>query len=173
MNLVNMHNSIFFKPISFMKSGFLFFTFLIIIFVNPVLALDWSDDDWVQGGCPPDIFGTWVSNDVDQENIKTLKINHNRIRISNSLSLDEHYSFDKNDLVLGKKFIEINLTSGLNHNENSFYLKIRPHLIVLANNFDLMNSPTTSCFIKVFKFKSKENSKFGRYFDWEIYKLKK
>ena len=61
MNLVNMHNSIFFKPISFMKSGFLFFTFLIIIFVNPVLALDWNDDDWVQGGCTPDIFGTWVS----------------------------------------------------------------------------------------------------------------
>ena len=150
-----------------------FWTLFFLICVNSVLALDWSDRKWVEAGCPPSVFGTWISDKTNNKNEKVLNIAMNRIKVTGNRNIEEEFSFNKRNIVSGKRFVEIKLQPISKDVKMSTYLKIRPHLINLENDSKNMNPDTYHCLIKVFQFDSINKAKFDKYSSWEIYKLKK
>ena len=144
----------------------------ILIWTNVASALDWNDKGWVGASCPPNIFGTWVSEDMNVENERVLNIRHNKISLITNHILEEEYSFDKKNMVMNEKFMEVNLQSTLSDEEKSAYLKIRPHLVSSEKYSKNTNTTAQNCLIKVFEFESKNDAKFDKYLNWEIYKLK-
>jgi len=143
-----------------------------LISANAVSALDWNDKGWVGASCPPNIFGTWVSDDMSIGNEKVLNIRNNKISLIINHILEEEYYFDKKNIVMNEKFMEVNLQSVLSNGEKSAYLKIRPHLVSSENDSKNTNTTAQNCLIKVFEFESKNDAKFDKYLNWEIYKLK-
>ncbi len=150
-----------------------FWTLFFLICVNSVLALDWSDRKWVEAGCLPSVFGTWISNNTNNKNEKVLNIATNRIKVTGNRNIEEEFSFDKKNIVSGNRFVEIKLQPISKGVKMSTYLKIRPHLINLENDSKNMNPDTYHCLIKVFQFDSINKANFDKYSSWEIYKLKK
>ena len=146
--------------------------FFLLILTNAVSALDWNDKEWVDANCPPNIFGTWVFDDMNIGNEKVLNIRNNKISLIINHILEEEYYFDKKNMVMNEKFMEVNLQSVLSNGEKSAYLKIRPHLVSLENDSKNTNTTAQNCLIKVFEFESKNDAKFDKYLNWEIYKLK-
>ena len=125
-------------------------------------ALDWNDKSWVDLGCPKNILGTWISQ--DQRRFLTFKGNRVFFR---SIEGDESFSIYKRKIKpTENRFIEITINQkGRNSKNKPTYLKIRPHLAFINPK------PTSSdCFIKVFHFNSKKDSKFNKYISWTIYK---
>jgi len=150
----------------------LFLTLLfIMISMKVVYALGWEDKKWVEAGCPSNVFGTWISGDSEVISEKLLTIYQDRIRFLDNHAFEKKYSFKRKDMVEGKQFVEIKLQPV--SKEKSIYLKIRPHLVLSGSDIKKKNKNTQNCFVKVFKFDSQKNSKYDKYLNWEIYKLKK
>ena len=143
-----------------------------LILTNAVSALDWNDKEWVDANCPPNIFGTWVSDDMNIGNEKVLNIRNNKISLITNHILEEEYYFDKKTMVMNERFMGVNLQSVLSNGKKSAYLKIRPHLVSSENDSKNTNTTAQNCLIKVFEFESKNDAKFDKYLNWEIYKLK-
>ena len=153
------------------KAVFLAF-FLILILTKAASALDWNDKEWVGAGCPPNVFGTWVSDDMNMGNERVLNIKHDKISLITNHVLEEEYFFDKKNMVMHAKFLEVNLQPILSNGKKSAYLKIRPHLVSSKNDSKSTNTIAQNCLIKVFEFESENRAKFNKYLNWEIYKLK-
>jgi len=152
-----------------------FFLMFILLFISaiPVYSLDWKDKEWIEAGCPLDIFGQWVSIDVDTKHEKLLSIEQNKIRAFTNQSLEQEYLFKTNGMDRDARFVNLKLMSNLNNKKKNLYLKIRPHLVHTETASKNLNISNESCLIKVFEFESKNNAKFDKYLHWDIYKLKK
>ena len=140
-------------------------TLVVLIFtvVLPAFALDWDDNEWAS--CPSKIEGTWVSDNLDSINSKTLNIQKNRVSITQNM--DGEVSFTGNIFLEKGNFIEMVLQSTTK--EKEIYLKLRPHIV------QTYSYPENSahCMIKVFQFNSQAHAKFDKYLSWEIYQLKR
>ena len=140
-------------------------TFVVLIFtvVLPAFALDWDDNEWAS--CPSTVEGTWLSENPDSINSKTLNIQKNRVCITRNM--DGEVSFTGNIFLEKGNFIEMVLQSTTK--EKEIYLKLRPHIV------QTYSYPENSahCMIKVFQFNSQAHAKFDKYSSWEIYQLKR
>ena len=149
-----------------------FWALFFLVCVNPVLALGWSDREWIEAGCPSSILGTWTSDHANNRGKKILNIATNKIGVTGNQNVEEFF-FDKENIVSGSRFVEINLQPVSKDKKKNIYLKIRPHLINLKNDPRNINPDAYHCLIKVFQFDSKNKAKFDKYSGWDIYKLKK
>jgi len=136
---------------------------LLFAVILPAFALDWNDNEWAY--CPRAVEGTWVSDNPNALNSKTLSIQKNKISMINNDNGE--VSFTGNTFAKKGKFIEIVLQS--NTKDKEIYLKLRPHLI--QTNSDPESK--TYCRIKVFQFSSLAHAKFDKYSSWDIYQLKR
>ena len=140
-------------------------TLVVLIFtiVLPAFALDWNDNEWAS--CPSTVEGTWLSDNPDSINSKTLNIQKNRVSITQNR--DGEVSFTGNTFLEKGNFIEMVLQSTTK--EKEIYLKLRPHIV------QTYSYPENSahCMIKVFQFNSQAHAKFDKYSSWEIYQLKR
>lgn len=139
----------------------------------PVYSLDWKDKEWIEAGCPLEIFGQWVSIGFDTKNKKLLSVEQNKIRVLINQIPEQEYFFNKKDIVSDGRFVSLKLLSNLNDKKNNLYWKIRPHLVNTESGSKILNISRGNCLIKVFEFKSKNNAKLDKYLQWDIYKLKK
>ena len=84
--------------------------FFIIVLTSSVSALGWNDKEWVEAGCPSNIFGAWVSRgaEINSKNLlniyqdKIIFINDNRVIhafLSNQI-LDLHDQRNLLDYIL-------------------------------------------------------------------------
>jgi len=135
-------------------------TFTVVL---PAFALDWDDSEWAS--CPSTVEGTWLSDNPDSINSKTLNIQKNRVSITRNM--DGEVSFTGNIFLEKGNFIEMVLKSTTK--EKEIHLKIRPHIV------QTYSDPETRahCRIKVFQFNSQAHAKFDKYSSWEIYQLKR
>jgi hypothetical protein len=62
---------------------------LIFTVVLPAFALDWDDNEWAS--CPFTVEGTWLSDNPDSINSKTLNIQ--KIRVGINQNMDGEVSF--------------------------------------------------------------------------------
>jgi hypothetical protein len=140
-------------------------TLVVLIFtvVLPAFALDWGDNEWAS--CPSTVEGTWLSDNPDSINSKTLHIQKNRVSITQNM--DGEVSFTGNTFLEKGNFIEMVLQSTTK--EKEIHLKLRPHIIQTYS--DPVNR--AHCRIKVFQFNSQVHAKFNKYSSWEIYQLKR
>jgi hypothetical protein len=140
-------------------------TLVVLIFtvVLPAFALDWGDIEWTS--CPSTVEGTWLSDNSDSINSKTLNIQKNRVSITQNM--DGEVSFTGNSFLEKENFIEMVLQSTTK--EKEIYLKLRPHIVQTYS--DTKNR--AQCRIKVFQFNSQAHAKFDKYSSWEIYKFKR
>jgi hypothetical protein len=138
-------------------------TLVVLIFtiVIPAFALDWDDNEWAN--CPSTLEGTWLSDNQDSINNKTLNIKKNRVSITQNM--DGEVTFTGNSFLEIENFIIIALKSTTK--EKEIYLKIRPHIVHTYS--DPENSAL--CRIKVFQFNSQAHAKFDKYSSWDIYQL--
>jgi hypothetical protein len=136
---------------------------LIFMVVLPAFALDWDDNEWAS--CPSTVEGTWLSENPDSINSKTLNIQKNRVSITRNMGGE--VSFTGNIFLEKGNFIEMVLQSTTK--EKEIYLKLRPHMV------QTYSYPENSahCMIKVFQFNSQAHAKFDKYSSWEIYQLKR
>jgi len=148
------------------------FIFMLISSI-PVYSLDWNDKEWIEAGCPFDIFGKWVSVGVDVKNKKLLSIDQNKIRVLRNQTLEQEYLFKTKDMHRDASFINLKLLPSLNGNKKNLYLKIRPHLVHTKIVSKKLKVNIDSCLIKVFEFESKKSAELNKYLNWGIYKLKK
>jgi hypothetical protein len=161
----------FFEITSCFKVAVYFFAlFFTLVSTSPVSALGWDDKEWVEAGCPLNIFGMWVSNGSDTDSENLLNIYQDKIVFLNNSGLEEKYSYDQNNILMNKSYIGVNLQP--DSKEKSTYLNLRPYLVRPESMTMQVNKITQNCFVKVFKFESKKNAKYGKYLNWEIYKLK-
>jgi hypothetical protein len=140
-------------------------TLVVLIFtvVLPAFALDWGDNEWVS--CPSTLQGTWLSDNPDSINIKTLNIQKNRVSITQNI--DGEVSFTGNTFLEKGIFIETVLQSTTK--EKKIHLKLRPHIVQTYSNTE----NKAHCRIKVFQFNSQAHAKFNKYSSWEIFQLKR
>ena len=140
-------------------------TLVVLIFtvVLPAFALDWDDNEWAS--CPSTVEGTWLSENPDSINSKTLNIQKNRVSITRNM--DGEVSFTGNIFLEKGNFIEMVLQSTTKVKE--IYLKIRPHIVQTYS----YPEKSAHCMIKVFQFNSQAHAKFDKYSSWEIYQLKR
>ena len=144
--------------------------FFIIVLTSSVSALGWNDKEWVEAGCPSSIFGEWVSTKAEINSKNLLNIYQNKIIFINSNNLENKYSFNSKNILKSSSYLGVRLQHV--NEDKTVYLKIRPHLVRSKTTAEHMNKTIQSCFIKVFKFKSKNFAKHDKYLNWEIYKLK-
>ena len=137
--------------------------FLIFTFVLPAFSLDWDDNEWAS--CPSTVEGTWLSENPDSINSKTLNIQKNRVSITRNM--DGEVSFTGNIFLEKGNFIEMVLQSTTK--EKEIYLKLRPHIVQTYSDPE----NRAHCRIKVFQFNSQAHAKFDKYSSWEIYQLKR
>jgi len=161
LNVVTCFRAVFF--------GFIF----LLISAIPVYSLDWKDKEWIEAGCPLDIFGQWVSLSFDTKNEKLLSVEQNKISVLINQIPEQEYFFNKKDMVIDGRFVSLKLRSNLNGKNNNLYLKIRPHLVNTESGSKSLNIINDNCLIKVFEFESEINAKFDKYLQWNIYKFKK
>ena len=140
-------------------------TLVVLIFtvVLPAFALDWDDNEWAS--CPSTVEGTWLSENPDSINSKTLNIQKNRVSITQNM--DGEVSFTGNIFLEKGNFIEMVLQSTTK--EKEIHLKLRPHIV--QTYLDPENR--ANCRIKVFQFNSQAHAKYDKYSSWEIYQLKR
>jgi hypothetical protein len=140
-------------------------TLVVLIFTNvlPAFALDWDDNEWAS--CPSTLEGTWLSDNPDSINSKTLNIHKNRASITQNM--DGEVTFTGNNFVEIENFMTIALESTTK--EKEIYLKIRPHIIQTYSDPE----NRALCRIKVFQFNSQAHAKFDKYSSWDIYQLKR
>ena len=136
---------------------------LIFIVILPAFALDWDDNEWAS--CPSTVEGTWLSDNPDSINSKTLNIQKNRVSITQNM--DGEVSFTGDTFLEKGNFIEMILQSTTK--EKKIHLKIRPHIVQTYS--DPENK--AHCRIKVFQFNSQAHVKFNKYSSWDIYQLKR
>ena len=136
---------------------------LIFIVILPAFALDWDDNEWAS--CPSTVEGTWLSENPDSINSKTLNIQKNRVSITQNM--DGKVSFTGDTFLEKGNFIEMVLKSTTK--EKEIHLKIRPHIV------QTYSDPETRahCRIKVFQFNSRAHAKINKYSSWDIYQLKR
>jgi hypothetical protein len=139
---------------------------ILSVFISSAYALNWSDKEWVQSGCPETALGKWIPDNPDISKFNSLTIKDTRIAQFSQGSLVKQYRVVKNSLQSGIKFIEMELLPTNNETGIENYIKIRPHLVQVA----LKNH--TNCHIKVFNFKSQDHAKYDKYSGWDIYQLK-
>ena len=164
-------NIITFSKVSLVRS-FLLALFFLLMSASLAFSLSWNDEEWINAGCPQNIFGTWISSEVGIKNKRSLNITNNKFRFLNNHVLVAEYLFRKRDMVKSEKFVEVKLNFSIKNIKKSIYFKIRPHLVYLNNNDGNVNSNTSNCLIKVFEFDTEDNAKFDKYLNWEVYKLK-
>ena len=72
-------------------------TLVVLIFtvVLPAFALDWDDNEWAS--CPSKVEGTWLTDNTDSINSKTLNIQKNRVSITQNI--DGEVSFIGNTFL--------------------------------------------------------------------------
>ena len=140
-------------------------TLVVLIFtvVLPAFALNWDDNEWAS--CPSTVEGTWLSDNPDSINSKTLSIQKNRVSITRNM--DGEVSFTGNTFLEKGNFIEMVLQSTTK--ENEIYLKLRPHIVQTYS----YPGKSAHCMIKVFQFNSQAHAKFDKYSSWDIYQLKR
>jgi hypothetical protein len=140
-------------------------TLVVLIFtvVLPAFALDWGDNEWAS--CPSTVEGTWLSDNPDSINSKTLNIQKNRVSITQNM--DGEVSFTGNTFLEKGNFIEMVLQSTTK--EKEIHLKLRPHIVQTYSDPE----NRAHCRIKVFQFNSQAHAKFDKYSSWEIYQLKR
>ena len=140
-------------------------TLVVIIFtvVLPAFALDWNDKEWAS--CPSTVEGTWLSDNQNTINSKTLNIRKNRVSITQNVG--GKISFTGNTFLEKRNFIEIILQSTTK--EKKIYLKLRPHIVQTYSDPE----KTAHCRIKVFQFNSQDQANLDKYSNWEIYQLKR
>jgi hypothetical protein len=140
-------------------------TLFVLIFtvVLPAFALDWDDNEWAS--CPFTVEGTWLSDNPDAINSKTLSIQKNRVSIAQNM--DGKISFTGNTFLKKGNFIEIVLQSTTK--EKKIYLKLRPHIVQTYSGPE----NRAICKIKVFQFNSQAHLKIDKYSNWDIYQLKR
>ena len=140
-------------------------TLVVLIFtvVLPAFALDWDDNEWAS--CPSTVEGTWLSENPDSINSKTLNIQKNRVSITRNM--DGEVSFTGNIFLEKGNFIEMVLQSTTK--EKEIHLKLRPHIVQTYS----YPENRANCRIKVFQFNSQAHAKFDKYSSWEIYQLKR
>jgi len=144
--------------------------FFIIVLTISVSAFGWNDKEWVEAGCPSNIFGAWVSRGAEINSKNLLNIYQDKIIFINNHNLEKKYSFNSKDILKNSSYVGVKLQPDTK--DKTVYLKIRPHLVRSKTTAEHMNKTIQSCFIKVFKFKSKNFAKHDKYLNWEIYKLK-
>ena len=149
---------------------FAYTLFFIIVSTSSVSALGWNDKEWVEAGCPSNIFGMWVSREAENNSNNLLNIYQNKIIFINSNNLENKYSFNPKNILKSSSYFGVRLQH--DNEDKTVYLKIRPHLVRSKTTAEHMSKTIQSCFIKVFKFKSKNFAKHDKYLNWEIYKLK-
>jgi hypothetical protein len=130
--------------------------------VPPAFALDWDDNEWAS--CPSKVEGTWLSDNPDSINSKTLNIQKNRVSITQNMN--GKVSFTGNTFIENENFIEMVLQST---KKEEIYLKIRPHIVQTYSDPE----NRVHCRIKVFQFNSQAHAKFNKYSSWDIYQLKR
>jgi hypothetical protein len=140
-------------------------TLVVLIFTSvlPTFALDWDDNEWAS--CPSTVEGTWISDNPDSINSKTLNIKKNRVSITQNM--DGEVSFTGNTFLEKGNFIEMVLQSTTK--EKEIHLKLRPHIVQTYSDPE----NRAHCRIKVFQFNSQSHAKFDKYSSWEIYQLKR
>ena len=140
-------------------------TLVVLIFtvVLPAFALDWDDNEWAS--CPSTFEGTWLSDNPDSINSKTLNIQKNRVSITQNM--DGEVSFTGVTFLEKGNFIEMVLQSTTK--EKEIHLKLRPHIVQTYS----VPENRVHCRIKVFQFNSQAHAKFDKYSSWEIYQLKR
>ena len=162
----------FFETKSLFKVAVCFFSsFFILVSTSSVIALGWDDKEWVEAGCPSNIFGTWVSSGFEINSEKLLNIYQEKIVFLGNHGLEEKYSYNQKNILRNGTYVGLNLQPV--SKEKSIYLKLRPHLVQSENKAIHMNEITQNCFVKVFKFESQKNAMYDKYLNWEIYKFKK
>jgi hypothetical protein len=144
--------------------------FFIIVLTSSVSALGWNDKEWVEAGCPSNIFGAWVSRGAEINSKNLLNIYQDKIIFINDQNLEIKYSFNSKNMLKNGSYVGVKLQPVTK--DKTTFLKIRPHLIRSKHATKQMNKTIQNCFIKVFKFESQKNAKYDKYLDWEIYKFK-
>ncbi len=144
--------------------------FFIIVSTSSVSALGWNDKEWVEAGCPSNIFGAWISRGAEINSKNLLNIYQDKIIFINNHNLEKKYSFNPENILKNSSYLGVKLQPVTK--DKTVYLKIRPHLVRSKHTTQQMNKTIQNCFIKVFKFESQKNAKYDKYLDWEIYKLK-
>ena len=139
---------------------------ILSVFISSAYALNWSDKEWVQSGCPETALGEWVPDNPNISKFHSLSIKDTRIAQFSQDNLVKQYRVVKSSLQSGKKYIEMELFPTNNEIEAENYIKIRPHLVHVALKSQ------ANCHIKVFNFKSQDHAKYDKYSGWDIYQLK-
>ena len=160
------------KKLSIKRGAIIAANFLFVLFISSASALDWMDREWVEAGCPLSIYGVWVSDNEDNKSRKLLSISSNKITLAGNGNVQEQYTFNKKNILSENNYMEVNLNSISKDKKKNIYIKIRPHLINSKSGYKNLNPVTHNCFIKVFQFDSKNESKFDKYSTWDIYRLK-
>ena len=162
----------FFEIKSPLKVAFGFFSFFyILISSNSVTALSWDDKEWIEAGCASNIFGTKLTSGLEVNSGKLLNIYQDKIVFLNNHNFEEKYSYNQKNILRDRAYISVNLQPL--SKEKSIYLKLRPHSVHPETNTLPISKITQNCFVKVFKFESQKDARYDKYFNWEIYKLKK
>ena len=141
----------------------------LFLFVGSAYALNWSDKEWRDAGCPRSAIGLWKLDGSDS-NKKAMRIEKGKVAIIANNKSEENFLYEQASLKDGNKFIELVLDHAAH--KKQIYLKIRPHLISqIRESQGGVNKSSYNCLIKVFQYSSPKKTKFDKYSSWEIYQL--
>jgi hypothetical protein len=141
-------------------------TGLFSLFISPSYSLGWSDEEWLQSGCPKTASGKWAADNHETTNLRFISINNSEVSYTSQNDETHKFEISKSSFVSKNQYLEIKLRP-LN-NQKKVVLKIRPHLIHMDSQKET-NNP--NCLIKVFIFKDEKHAKTDRYSEWNIFRL--
>ena len=83
--------------------------FFIIVLTSSVSALGWNDKEWVEAGCPSNIFGAWVSRGAEINSKNLLNIYQDKIIFINDQNLEIKYSFNSKNMLKNGSYVGVKL----------------------------------------------------------------
>ena len=104
----------------------------------PAFALNWDGKQWIQRGCPSNLQGTWISENKNIPELKTLTIQENKIRITTSSNLAKNYIYSGDIFPRENRFVEIGLHSIDKKDKQDIYYKVWPHLVSLRKDLKVL-----------------------------------
>ena len=54
-------------------------TGLFSLFISPSHSLGWSDEEWLQSGCPKTASGKWAADNHETTNLRFISINNSEV----------------------------------------------------------------------------------------------
>jgi hypothetical protein len=139
---------------------------LLFLFISTSYSLSWSDEEWLQSGCPQTASGKWVVDSLETTDLKFISINNNEVTYIFKNDEAHKFEIENYSLISKNKYVKLKLKSVNSQIET--VLKIRPHLFHMNIQKDKRNP---NCLIKIFTYKNERYAKTERYSRWNIFRL--